>query len=158
MKYISVNKLTDFEFHDSELSLEIFDNNSLKVKATYLNIHKGTEQNHHEADMEIESAFITFDGFSLLSYEPGRAWQQDENGEFYTTDAQIILEGNSAHSRFLTQLKSGLTIFDLDIKEGDTYFIDAMSKDPFFTVFFTFKSICIEWDSYKREAWYTSNE
>ena len=108
--------------------------------------------------MEIASAVITFEGFNLLSYEPGRAWQQDENGEFYSTEPQIILTGDPALSRFSEQLDSGITIFDLGIKEEFTYFIDALAKDPFFTVCFTFKSVKIEWDEYKKEAWFTSKK
>ncbi len=158
MKYHSVNKLSDFEFHDAEFSLNSFDNNHLVVNASYLNIHKDAEQNPHETDMEIAGAFIIFEGFNLLSYELGRAWQQDENGEFYSTEPQIILTDASAFSRFSEQLESGITIFDLGIKEETTYFIDALSKDPFFTVCFTFKSVRIEWEDYKKEAWYTSKQ
>ncbi len=155
MRYNSVNRLSDFEFHDAEFSLVAFENNCLKVKANCLNIHKGTAQNSHETDMEIENALITFEGFDLLSYEPGRTWHQDENGELHTAEPQIILKGSSAHSRFSHQLASGLTVLDLGIKEGTTHFIDAISKDPFFTVLFTFKNVIIEWDEYKSEAWYT---
>ena len=155
MRFVSLNRLSDFEFHDAEFTLDVFDDNLLRVKASYLNIRKNTEQNSHETDMEIASAFITFEGFNLLSYEPGRAWQQDENGEFYSTEPQIILTDDSALSRFSEQLESGITILDLGIKEEFTYFIDALAKDPFFTVCFTFKSIRIEWDEYKKEAWYT---
>ena len=39
MKYISVNKLSDFEFHDAEFALEVFDNKCLRVKAIYLKKH-----------------------------------------------------------------------------------------------------------------------
>ncbi len=158
MRFVSLNRLSDFEFHDAEFTLDVFNDNLLRVKANYLNIHKNTEQNAHETDMEIASAFITFEGFNLLSYEPGRTWQQDENGEFYSTEPQIILTDDSALSRFSEQLDSGITILDLGIKEEFTYFIDALAKDPFFTVCFTFKSVRIEWDEYKKEAWYTSTK
>ncbi len=158
MRFVSLNKLSDFEFHDAEFTLDVFNDNLLRVKANYLNIHKNTEQNSHETDMEIASAVITFEGFNLLSYEPGRAWQQDENGEFYSIEPQIILTDDSALSRFSEQLDSGITILDLGIKEEFTYFIDALAKDPFFTVCFTFKSVRIEWDEYKKEAWYTSSK
>ena len=156
MKYISVNKLSDFEFHDAEFALEIFDNKCLKVKAVYLNIHKDTEQNQHVTDMEINLAYITFEEFNLLSYEPRVAWKQDEHGEFHPTEPQIILTDEYARARFLEQLKNGITIFDLGEKEPNTYFIDAMSKDPFFTVCFNFKNVSIEWDEYNNQAWYVS--
>ena len=156
MKYISVNKLSDFEFHDAEFALEIFDNKCLKVKAIYLNIHKDAEQNQHVTDMEINLAYITFEEFNLLSYEPGVAWKQDEHGEFHPTGPQIILTDEYARARFLEQLKNGLTIFALGEKEPNTYFIDAMSIDPFFTVCFNFKNASIEWDEYNKQAWYVS--
>ncbi len=158
MRFVSLNRLSDFEFHDAEFTLDVFDHNLLRVKANHFNIHKNTEQNSHETDMEIASAVITFEGFNLLSYEPGRAWQKDENGEFYSTEPQIILTDDSALSRFSEQLDSGITILDLGIKEEFTYFIDALAKDPFFTVCFTFKSVRIEWNEYKEEAWYTSKK
>ena len=37
-------------------------------------------------------------------------------------------------------------------------YLDAFSKDPFFTICFTFKSVKIEWDEYKKEAWYISHK
>lgn len=158
MKYISVNRLSDFEFHDAEIVFDSFINNQLTVKVNYLNIHKNTEQNPFEIDMEIESASITFEGFDIISYEQGRAWQKDKNGKFYSNEPQIILSDDDAHCRFLEQLKTGITIFDFDIKEGKTYFIDAIAADPFFTVCFTFNGVVIAWDDYKKEAWYTSRE
>ena len=158
MKYISVDKLSDFEFHDAKFTLEIYTNNCLKVKANYLNIHKDTNQNIYETDMEITDAFITFEEFKLLSYEPGIAWKKDENGELRPIEPQIVLYDKAAYSRFLEQLDAGLTIFDLGTKEGSIYFIDAFSEDPFFTICFTFQSVRIEWDEYKKEAWYVSRK
>ena len=125
MKYVSIDKLSDFEFHDAEFTLEIFADDHLRVKANYLNIHKGTEQNIHETDMEITNAFITFEEFKLLSYKPGIAWKQDENGDLYPAEPQIVLYDEAAYLCFSEQLDAGLTIFDLGIKEGTTYFIDA---------------------------------
>lgn len=157
MKYVSIDKLSDFEFHDAEFTLESFVNNCLKVKVNHLNIHKGTEQNICETDMEITYAFITFEEFKLLSYEPGIDWKQGENGEFYPAEPKIVLYDETAYSRLSEQLGAGLTILDLGIKDGATYFIDALSKDPFFTICFTFKSVRVEWDEYKKEAWYISH-
>ena len=156
MKYISVNKLSDFEFHDAEFALEVFDNKCLRVKANYLNIHKDADQNQYTTDMEISLAYITFEELNLLSYETGVAWKQNEHGEFYPVEPQIILTDKYAHARFLEQLKNRITVFDLGEKDSNTYFIDAMSKDPFFTICFTFRNVSIEWNEYKKQAWYIS--
>lgn len=77
LKYIFIDRLSDFEFHDVEITLDSFINNRLTVKANFLNIHKSAEQNPFQTDMEIESARITFEGFQIISYEPGRAWKKD---------------------------------------------------------------------------------
>ena len=156
MKYISINRLPDFEFHDAKVSLDIFDGSILKINADFLNIHQGTEQNSYDKDMEIAKAIITFEDFELISYEPGRAFQRGDDGELYTTDPCVVFMGDSARSRFLNQLKFGITIYAFAIKEGNTYFIDGIADDPFFTVSFTFKNVIIEWDEYKKEAWYSS--
>ena len=156
MKYISVNRLPDFEFHDAEIVFDSFVNHQLAVKAYNLNIHKNTEQNPFETDMEITCARITFEGFDVISYEPDRAWQTDENGKLYSNEPRVILSDDDAHCRFFEQLKTGITVFDFGIKEGKTYFIDALAADPFFTVCFTFDRVVIAWDEYKKEAWYTS--
>ena len=95
MKYVSINRLSDFEFHDSKLVFVSFEDQCLVLKATHLNIHKGTEQNPHTSDMEIASARLTFEDFVIHSYEPGRAWKQDENGQVYTDEPKIVLSGNA---------------------------------------------------------------
>ena len=61
MKFISINRLCDFEFHDAEFTLLSVDKD-LSVKAEFLNIHKDAEQNPHKTDMEIEAAEIIFPG------------------------------------------------------------------------------------------------
>jgi len=156
MRFISKNKLSDFEFHDAQFALEVFDNNILAVKARYLNIHKDTEQNSFETDMEIESAIITFEKFKLISYESRKPLEQYENGALKSNELQLVFMEHSAYSCFYEQLKAGLTVLDFGVKECDIYFLDAMSKDPVFTVCFTFENVSIEWDEYKKEAWYVS--
>lgn len=156
LKYISIDRLSDFEFHDVKITLDSFINNRLTVKANFLNIHKSAEQNPFQTDMEIESARITFEGFQIISYEPGRAWKKDEKGDHSSNEPQVILFDDEAHRLFLMQLEKGFTIFDFNIKEGKTYFIDATSSDPFFTVCFTLDRVIIAWDDYQKEAWYTS--
>ncbi len=158
MKYISENMLSDFEFHDARFSLDTFNNGCLKIACSYLNIHKTAKQNPHESDMEIDIAHITFEGLKIVSYEVGRAWQTDEKGNRYTNEPQIILSGEQASCRFLDQLKSGTTIFDFDVKDDKVYFIDAIAKDPFFTVCFTFDKAIIAWDNYKKESWYVKRD
>ncbi len=156
LKYISTDKLSDFEFHDAEFELESYENKCLVVKATYLNIHKDADQNPFETDLEIKSARITFEGFELHSYEPSRTWKHDKDGNWFSDEPQIIHIGSEAHSCFDTQLSAGIRIFDLGVKEDMTYYMDAMAEDPFFIIHFTFQHVTIAWDDYNKEAWYVS--
>ena len=154
LKYVSFNRLSDFEFHDSVLTLVSVEDQRLILNATHLNVHKGIEQNPHIDDMEIALASLTFEGFVICSYEPGRAWKRDEKGHYYTDEPQIILSGKEANDRFMKQIKSGITVLDLGEKEGSIYFIDGISEDPFFTLCFVFQNVSIEWDDFKGKAWY----
>lgn len=54
MNYISQNRLSDFEFHDSYMKLINYADDRLTVSVRELNIHKGTDQNLYPTDMEIE--------------------------------------------------------------------------------------------------------
>ena len=51
MHYSSNNRLQDFEFHDTELSLISWEDNRLIVSAKFLNVHKDAAPNNADADM-----------------------------------------------------------------------------------------------------------
>lgn len=154
MNYESVNSLADFEFHDAELSFISFENGTLTISAKYLNIHKGTAQNSSDKDMEIDLATLKFDGFSLIEYEPGRTWKQDENGDFYTAQPLVVYTGNQAEALFLKDLKFQTTVFDFGMLEKMRYYLDGMGENPFFTARFSFDKCTVHWDSFRKESWY----
>lgn len=153
MKYISNNRLFDFEFHDAVLTLESYIENRLIVHADFLNIHKDAEQNPFGTDMEITSARLSFEEFTIQSFELLRTWKQDENGQLYTDDPQIVYSGDEGKSCFIEQIRKGITVFDLGKKDEAVYYLDASSQ-PVFTVCFSFEDVLIEWDDYKKPAWY----
>ncbi len=153
MHYIS-DRLSDFEFHDAQFTACNIAENRFTAQVKFLNIRSNARQNPFDNDMEIEDAQIVLDGFKVISYEHGRAWQTDENGEMYTKEPQLILQEELALQEFKEQLNAGITIFDFDKYDETAWFIDAMANDPFFTLVFTFDSVSILWDSYKKYAWY----
>ena len=53
MKYHVENNLDLFEFHDADVSFLSFDNNGLILSVRHLNIHKNTDENPNDNDMEI---------------------------------------------------------------------------------------------------------
>lgn len=158
MKYVSTNIFSDFEFHDAYFKFKKFENHELTISAQYLNIHKNTEQNHYPTDMEIDTAKITFQGFCTESFEPGRAWKQDTNGKLYTDEPQIVFEGHTAEEKLLNELHVGATVFELGILENGKYYFDGSGDEPWFQVQFSFDSVTLEWDDYRKPAWYEESE
>ena len=100
MKYTSTNIFSDFEFHDAYFKLENIEDNILTISVKYLNIHKNTEQNPSDTDMEIEIAYITFNNYQPISFEFGRTWKQDANGKLYTDEPQVLFEGKISRVYF----------------------------------------------------------
>ena len=153
MHYSSTNRLQDFEFHDAKLSLISWEDNRLVVSAKYLNVHKDAAPNNADADMEISEARITFSGFQIKEFEPSRTWKTDENGNSYTDDPLIIHTGAIARSMFENELKNSITVMDIVLENG-IYELGALGIDPYFSVRFVFSDVEIEWDDYRKKAWY----
>ncbi len=155
MKYISVNRLNDFEFHDAEMKLIRYADGRLTVSMECLNIHKGTEQNPHPTDMEIECAQLTFDNFSLSFFDPGNVWSRDADGKWSVSEELKILTDAEAEQKLLCELKERITIFTFEPFDDTFYYIDGGSwNEPWFAIRFTFDSVTIEWDAYRKIAWY----
>lgn len=156
MKYRVENQLDLFEFHDSEFSLIGFDKKDLTVSVKHLNIHKDAKENPHDCDMEISSANIYFQNTHILSFEPMRAYQLDAGGNWYTDEPQIIFTGKDAEEKFISELKNGFSINCIDIRqfgEHTTIEISTNALECFFATF-SFSNVIVEWDSYRRKAWY----
>ena len=154
MKYSSDN-LSDFEFHDAELSFVSFSDNTLTVSAEMLNIHKETKQNPHPADMEIDRALITFHNFTLHSFDPGDTWTRDSNEEWFPSEKGEVLLGTHALEKFLHELQTWICVYRFDTAKDGGHSIEAASSDePWFEVVISFSRVIIEWDKYRRMAWY----
>jgi len=154
MNYQSTNILQDFEFHDAHFELEKLEAGALTISARYLNIHKNTEQNKHETDMEITVAYITFGNFRVVSFEPGRSWKQDANGKLYTDEPQVVFEGQTAETKLFRELEAGAEVMEFGDLDNGNYYFDGIGVEPWFHVQFLFDSVIIEWDEYRKPAWY----
>ena len=153
MQYSSVNRLGDFEFHDAELSLLSWENDRLTVSAKYLNVHKNAAPGNEGTDMEISEAIITFYGFDLKEFEPARTWKRDKHGNAYTNDPLVIHTGAVAKSMLKAELQHTVVVMGIAYVNG-IYDLGALGIDPYFSARFTFSDVKIEWDSYRKKAWY----
>ena len=153
MRYSSTNRLQDFEFHDSELSFISWEDNRLSVSAKFLNVHKEAAPNNADADMEISEARITFYGFELKEFEPSRTWKTDANGQSYTDSPLIIHTDAIARKMFEAELQNSITVIGIAC-DGGIYELGAGGIDPYFSARFVFSDVNIEWDDYRKKAWY----
>ena len=153
MTFSVKNDLTLFEFHDADFSFVSFDGRDLVISADHVNVHKDTEVNSSEHDMEIDQARITFRGFDAPTYESGRAWKNDEHGQSRPVDPRIIYSGQEAMEKIISELKTKISVYDFRQNHG-RWFVDGCGMEPFFTMEFDFDSVEVEWDTYKKKAWY----
>ena len=150
MNYISINQLEQFDFHDSSWELQSREGNDVTFDAANLNIHKDTEQNDEDFDMEISAARVTFRGFRLIHFEPGRSWTTDEKGNSLPVGPRILQTGEEGMARLA---ETSFQVFHLE-REGDHWELGGSGVEPYFTVEFDFDSVEITWDSYAGKAWY----
>lgn len=143
MKYHSSNIPADFEFHDAILSLDGFADGALTLTAEHLNIHKGTQQNQGDHDLEIDLAMLRFCGFRVNRL---RIW--------WGQTQEKTLEGEDAQNCFLSQLQGGITVFDFGKLENRTYYLDGSGQTSFFQASLSFDAAQAQWDAYRQKAWY----
>ena len=156
MKYRVENQLDLFEFHDCEFSLSGFDEKDIVVSVKHLNIHEDAKENPHDRDMEISLANIQFKNIHILSFEPMRAYRVDDDGNWYTDEAQIIFTGRDAEEKFISELEKGFSINCIDIREfgGHTTIEISTTAQKCFFAMFLFSDVIVEWDAYCDKAWY----
>ena len=124
MHYSSTNRLQDFEFHDSELYFVSWEDNRLIVSAKYLNVHKDAAPNNWGTDMEIAEARITFYGFELKEFEPGRAWKTDADGKHYTDEPLIVHTDLIARKMFEDELRNSIRVMGI-VFDNEVYDLGA---------------------------------
>lgn len=150
MKYVSIDRLCDFEFHDSEWSFVSWSEGKLTVKIEMLNIHKDAEQNCTGKDMEIKEAIVTFIGVKDFIYELPRTWKNDENGNSYSDDPLVVYEGDEGVEKFANELPA--MVMFLDKTDGGYEF--GGIGNGWISAKFAFDSVTVEWDEYDGTAWY----
>ena len=158
MKYQSMDLLSDFEFHDAECSLISYYAEKLVVEVKYLNIHKDANQNTSDCDMEILLARITFDNCKIVTYEPGVAWRQDASGKWAPAEPMIRFTGPEAQKRFLYDLECTTTILSFTEETCGTWKLGGCGDEPYFEALISFDHVAVEWDDFRRPAWYVLHE
>lgn len=153
-----LDRLEDFEFHDAELRLESCEGDTLILSAKALNLRRDSLLSMEDGDMEILSARLTFSGFDLVWYEPGRVWRKDAQGQLQPVGEQIHLENAPGMDAFLTELRAGTTVFSLHRQADHSWVLGGAGSEPYFEVCFRCGSSAVEWDAFKGPAWYACRQ
>ena len=143
MRYRSVNCLQDFEFHDSFWSLAGHDASSYIFDARALNLHQTAPQNPEDCDMEIESSRVTFSGCQIAGF---RAFKE-ETPKNFTGEKSLI--------RFLREANHGMWVKGFNEIDHDQWLLASCGdKEIYYEVTLRFEDVVVEWDAFRRPAWY----
>ncbi|MBQ8697364.1 MAG: hypothetical protein IJ519_06555 [Clostridia bacterium] len=156
MKYCVKDQLDMFEFHDSSFSFVEYKDGDLTVNVKHLNVHKNTEQNSEDHDMEIECAKVTFKGFRVGSFIIRDSVQPaPENSPFkFTLIPGRSFVGKEAEAKASQELIHGILVCDFKKTNDNYYFIDGIGTGTLCSIKCTFDNATVEWDKYMNKAWY----
>lgn len=150
MNFTSIDHPEHFCFHDSIWELMRREGDTVTFRISGLNIRKDTPLNDEDLDMELESPELTFRGFRLIRFEPGRPWGADEEGNPIPVGPRILYTGDEGMARLLG---GDFQTYDYTFKPGRWEF-GGTGREPYFTVEFTFDAMEITWDAFRKPAWY----
>lgn len=160
MKYTSVDRLCDFEFHDSEFKLvewsKIGNIETLTLSVRLLNVHKDAAPNNSGVDMEIKDAIISFSHIRINEYELMRSGTIDEDGNEHYGEPQVIHKGSTARKLFDNEMKESITVLYLEKNDNGEYELGGIGAN-YFMIRFRFSTVKISWDDYSSAAWYELN-
>ena len=157
MRYQCVDRLEDFEFHDARLRANRLDSDRLEASVQYLNLHQDAAQNPFEQDMELGSASLTMEGFSVLCYEPARYGKMDADGVIRPVGPLVQYRGAEAWQKLRDVLRKELTILWLGREEDGSYYLEGQGELDYLEIFslsFTCEKATIAWDDFVGKAWY----
>jgi hypothetical protein len=157
MKFISMNELEIFEFHDAITTSASLIDHVFEMNLKYLNVHKMTTVNPGKYDLQIKNAALKFSDCTIDTFVPDQEWKLNENGVLSTKDLMLNYTGADAESNFIRNCEVGLTILSFECSETEGLYsvhMGAIGKEPYFEVKFRFRSCSAQWDEYSKKAWY----
>ena len=154
MRFQSIDSLCDFEFHDAVWTLVSFVDNSLVGDVKYLNIHQNTQQNAADCDMEIERARITLTHCRVLVYKRIFGETIDTFGIHHPADPPVVYEGDTASKALMEEMTGKVKIFSFQEELNGQWLMEGCGVSEFFTANIAFENALVEWDAYRRPAWY----
>jgi len=112
MKYISVNELSSFDFHDAVIASIDLSDKDMSWTVSAVNVAAQNTQNNYDVAMCVDSAKITFEDASVekIEFSSYTVHQRDQLIEFH--EAKTAKE--SEYSDILKKTLDGNYIYSLD--------------------------------------------
>jgi len=163
MKYIAINELSYFEFHDAKITRIEFDNRYMLWEVSAVNATTKCTHNNFEDDMCIDEAVVVFEDACIESIVYCAYVIHDSTGgliesrEAITADPSeytAILENTCSHYCYIYSME------ELPADGAQQYRacfnIDGGAGNYYITIVFA-KSI-VKWNEFSGLAWYESEK
>ena len=159
MKYIAINELDKFEFHDAQIERIEFKESKMIWYISAVNATTENSQNNFPKDMCIDNAQLFFENVAIesiafLAYKITHA-----NGSITEVERRPV-PNNECHEILENSTTDYCGIFRLEnlSQNNDKTFIATFSIDSFsvgfYDLIFSFSKATVQWDTYYGEAWY----
>lgn len=159
MKYIAINELNHFNFHDAELQKITFYNGNMIWQLSAVNATIQNSQNSFDEDMCISEAEIIFENFNINKIVFGAYKVYDSNKVIIESVEEKIANPNEYTDILNKTLGNYCYIFNMEelpMIEGEKYQvcfnIDGGVGNYDLTI--TFSKSIVQWDEYSGKAWY----
>jgi hypothetical protein len=161
MRYVSVNELSHFQFHDSGISTIDFDKQRMVWEVEAVNATTSNSQNDFSEDMCIKNAIITFENPCIESIVFGAYQVFDSNRNLIESHEDVTAPPTEYADILKNTPQSYCYILSMDELPSDDadgyracFNIDGGAGNYYLTMKFS-KSI-IKWEEYSGKAWYES--
>jgi len=159
LKYITIDELNHFEYHDAEIKKIDFSNGNMIWHLSAVNATKENSQNSFDKDMCIKDAEIVFEHFNLVKIVFNAYKVYDSNNVLIeSVEAKIANpdEYNAILNNTLLSYCYISSMEELPMNEDKEYQIcfdiDGGAGGYYLTLSYS-KSIA-QWDEYSGKAWY----
>ncbi len=157
-KYISINELETFKFHDAVFKNIIINYEEIVWKLERVNVTKVNTQNNLNTDMEAGVLFLTFKNCIVTKIEhfvsdiynkAGKVIQKQPNIIAPVKDYVDILSNISVNHGWISSIRS-------ESKDDNRYQLcaDVLTHTDSLIIDLEYSEVKAEWDSYINEAWY----
>jgi len=162
MKYVSINELLHFDFHDSVIERIDLNDDEMIWLVSAVNALSSNSQNNHDDAMCIESAAITFENVSIESIVTG-AYTVHQYGKLIESHEEKTVT-SSKYNDILRETVGGNHIHGLDDFSADNnqysacFNIDSYTETGNYFLTIKFTKVIVQWENFNGKAWYATDK